>query len=177
MFKETQKITIIPKIWRIDPKKAMIFFIVMDLLPNIFYGLYFILLSLLEIYILCTAGFNFTDLRYEKFSIIRLIFYFVTFIFIILLIIYKYTHYENVDNLLEILLFILQALFLVWNIFMTFKFKNSVEDCSEMQGYLGADDLEDKISDLEKNEIEKKNDEKKEEKLNENLLIKETKEE
>ena len=175
MFKETEKITILPKIWQMDPKKTMILFIIMDLLPNIFFGIYFILLSLLELYIVITARFNFTDLRYQKFCIIRLIFYFVTFIFIILLLIYRYKHDENVNNLVEILLFIIQIVFIVWNIFMTFNLKKSIENSSEMQGYLGADDLEGKISDLEKinSEEEKKEDE---DNLNENLLIKENKE-
>jgi hypothetical protein len=156
MFKPDKNIQIIPKLLKTSPKTTMIIFFILDLLPHLLYGYYFALLTIFEIYIFCSVGFNFTDLRYERFAIIRLIFYFVSLVLLGFLVYYRI---DKSDSFLKYLFEIAFAFFIVWNLYMTFKFKKVIGNLTQIEGYLGDEENFENYLDI-KGLDEKKNNEK-----------------
>lgn len=130
MFINLQKIHIIPYIYKIKPKNAMILFLIIDIIPNYFCLYYFIILTILEFLIICYKKFNFKEPIYFKFAILRIFFYIISLFIIIILFLIK-----NEKKNFQIIFFVLKICFFVWNIFLAFQFKFFVDNFLA-EGYL-----------------------------------------
>ena len=145
MFERTLLVNITPCFGQLGQRNAFFLFVVLDIIPNIFYCFYFLILSIIEIYTACKLGLIFTEERYKKAISIRIFFYLFSILFAVFIFYYKNRNipgfFTSIENYL--ILFV-ELVFILWNIYMSFSFLSSLKNTHVMEGFLGdeSDDFE-----------------------------------
>ena len=138
MFERTVLTKITPCLGRVTQKTAFFLFLFLDLLPNLFYCFYFILLTVIEIAMILKVGFVFTEERYNKTISIRIFFYFFSLLFAVFLFYYRNRNIDGFFTSIEnYIIVVVEIVFILWNIYMSFSFKSSLKHTNIMEGFLG----------------------------------------
>ena len=121
MFNEQVQVGIIPFLWRTSQVKAFYIFLFLDLIPNLFNCYYFVLLTIVELYLIVGVGFNFSDDKYFFFANIRMGFYAISIFLILFLFLYKKDDTKDgtkvnavISDGVNIILLVLEIIFIVW---------------------------------------------------------------
>lgn len=137
-FASTPTIKVTPCFARMTHKFAFCLFLLLDLIPNFFYGLYFILLTVIELFFIFKIGLTMSDPRYYKFATIRILFYlFTTFFVLIVQFLFKDKE-ESFLNIKNLLIYSLVLVFCFWNIYMTVGFRRKLNSLQKIKGYLAS---------------------------------------
>ena len=135
------KVKICPCIEKRDVSCVFFLFFFLDFVPHLFKCWYFVILNLLNIYLLTRKTGEFYDRKFTKYGNVRMAFYVFCLLFLSMLF-----YVDNLDDIsyledtVKLIWLGCQVVFILWNIFLTYSFKKEIFSHQNNIGYLGNDE-------------------------------------